>query len=84
MLKDIIYNVMLSSLLVIFIANIMDLEPYIIKYKCIDNYFLEKDEDMIESIAWNIPDTLPLLKLNNKDYKIIDNYNIDNLIFLGL
>jgi dihydrofolate reductase len=83
-LKDIIYNIMFTSLMVILMAKIMDLEPYIINYKCKNNYFLEKDDYIIEDIAWNVPDIGPLLILKDKDYKITNNYSLDDLIFLGL
>jgi len=105
MINEVVYNIMFTSLMVIFMSKIMKLEPYMIKYKCNNNYYLEKDNDIIEKIAWNVPDVLPLLKLNDKNYKYrkepesnegsslysgvyeekyIEDYNIDDLIFLGL
>ena len=85
MLTEVIYNIMFTSLMVIFMCNIRNnLEPYIVKYKCNNSYYLESDNHIIEKIAWNVPDVLPLLKLNEKNYKKIDDYCIDDLIFLGL
>jgi hypothetical protein len=84
MLTEVIYNIMFTSLMVIFMSNIMNLESYMVKYKCNYSYYLESDNHIIEKIAWNVPDVLPLLKLNEKNYKKIDDYCIDDLIFLGL
>jgi len=107
MLTEVIYNIMFTSLMVIFMCNTEmnrsfsgdsslfsgvltkenirnNLEPYIVKYKCNNSYYLETDNHIIEKIAWNVPDVLPLLQLNEKNYKKIDDYCIDDLIFLGL
>jgi thymidylate synthase len=83
-LTEIIYNIMFTSLMVIFIAKIINFQPYMINYKCKKSYYIETDNYIIDKIAWNVPDVLPLLKLADKDYKNIDDYSIDDLIFLGL
>jgi hypothetical protein len=84
MLTEIIYNIMFTSLLVIFMSNIINLESHMVKYKCKNSYYKEEDNHIIEKIAWNVPDVLPLLKLNEKKYENIDDYCINDLIFLGL
>ena len=83
-LTDIIYNILFSSLMVTFIAKIIKIDPYMIKYNCKNSYFIEHDLCNIDAIAWNVPDVLPLLKLRDKDYKNIHDYLIDDLIFLGI
>ena len=83
-LTEIIYNIMFTSLMVIFISKIMNYKPYIIKYRCKNSYFLEDNYDIIERNAWNVPDVLPLLKLVDKDYKEINDFTVDDLYFLGL
>ena len=86
MITEVLYNIMFTSLMVIFICNssTINLIPHIIKYKCNNSYYLETDNDIIEKIAWNVPDVLPLLRLNEKKYKKVDDYCVDDLIFLGL
>jgi len=83
-LTDILYNIIFSSLMVTFIAKIIKIEPYMIQYNCKNSYFMMNDLSYIDTIAWNVPDVLPLLKLRDKDYNNINDYTINDIIFLGI
>lgn len=83
-LNDILCNIIFSSLLVIFIAKIKKLKPYIVNYKCSNSYFLESEKYKIEKIAWNTPDVLPILKVKDRCQCKLEDFIIDDLEFLGV
>ena len=84
MLNDVLCNIIFSSLLTIFLAKILKIEPLIVKYTCMYNYILENDKYKLDKIIWNVPDVLPLLNIKDRNQKSIQDFELDDLDFLGL
>lgn len=83
MMTDVLCNIIFSSLFTIFMSQILKLKAYKLTYKCINNYILESDSHIIDKIAWNIPDVLPIIIIKNRDQQTLQDFEINDLQFLG-
>lgn len=84
-LNELLYNVLFSSLMLVIISKQMNLTNMFVNYKCKKTFILETDINNVETIAWNTPDALPLLNLNNnKKYNSVKDYKFEDLYFFGL
>jgi len=81
-LNEYINDLLLSSLVLLFISKLMNLKADIINYTCNKYYIKDNDMDKIEEIAWLVPDVLPLIKINGDQNKIED-FKYENLEILG-
>ena len=84
MLNEILNNIIFSSLLVNLIGKLCNLKPQNILYQCKQHYFLKSDEYIVDKIAWETPDVLPLLRIIDRDQQNISDFIIDDFEFLGL
>jgi len=84
MLNEILNNIIFSSLLVNIIGKLCNLKPQNILYQCKQHYFLNSDEYIVDKIAWETPDVLPLLKISERSQVNISDFKLDDFEFLGL
>ena len=84
MLNEILNNIIFSSLLVNLIGKLCNLKPLNILYQCKQHYFLNSDEYIVDKIAWDTPDVLPLLKISERGQVNISDFIIDDFEFLGI
>ena len=84
MLSEVINNILFSSLMVHFICKLTELVPFYINYQCMENYYLKDDKYKVEKLIWTVPTVLPLLKIKEREQKVISDFEYDDLDFLGL
>lgn len=84
MLSEVINNILFSSLMVHFICKLTELVPFYVNYQCMENYYLKDDKYKVEKLIWTVPTVLPLLKIKDREQKIISDFEFDDLVFLGL
>jgi len=84
MANQVFYNILFSSLLMLFIAKIMKLTPQILTYTCEQHYILKKDCTKFETIVRNNPIILPILNIKDKEYNNIKYIQFEDIEFLGI
>ena len=83
-LNEIIYNILFSSLLLMITSKIRKCNPYLINYKCENAFFNKNQLYTIDKIAWIEAGPLPLIEIKDRGQKHINEFNIDDIIILGL
>ena len=83
-LNEILFNIVFSSLLVLFISRSTGLTPSILNYDCNNAFFSENQQYIINKIAWNTPDVLPLIFIKSSNQKRIEDFQLSDISFGGL
>jgi dihydrofolate reductase len=82
--NEILFNIIFSSLLVVLIAKITNLTPSILNYDC-DNASVSKNQEyIINKVAWNTPDVLPLIFIKSSNQNRIEDFQLSDISFGGL
>lgn len=83
-LNEVLINIIFSSLITHMISKIVNLEPNIVKYQCKNAYVHRIEFDNLEKMVWDEPDILPILEIQYNKQEKIEDYKIEDMIFLGL
>lgn len=84
MLSEVINNILFSSLLVHFICKLTESVPFSVNYQCMENYYFKDNKYKVEKLIWTVPTILPLLKIKDREQKVISDFEYNDLEFLGL
>jgi dihydrofolate reductase len=82
--NEVLFNIVFSSLLVVLIAKVTGLTPSILNYDCNNAFFLQDQQYIINKVAWNTPDVLPLIFIKSSEQKAIEDFNLSDISFGGL
>jgi hypothetical protein len=86
-LNEVFINIIFTSLLVHLLCHMnrdgTGLIPFLINYKCLETTYNDSQIYFMETVAWNTPDVLSIIKIKDRKQEYLNDFIFEDIELLG-